>query len=612
MSNESSKPKPIVPEIVGHETHPDEVIHVPKGSSRARFLMTFLLVVMVLTTFSVSGPLMDVFTGKGSSTKAYLTWKAADGSARSMDYDDVQFAKRALAPLAPMLFPGAKNDPTDEQTATFILINQTAEEAGVRVTDTELAKWIQDQFKSSDNYRAYLSNYRLIGKDFESTVRKLLRVERYRDLISAPLGIADPAAIEKSWKGRHQEYTFDYVELPVANLVNEARTLAPKGDELKAWFDAQPEPAKDAYKTKPMVAAEILALSLEGDYSADKIFAKYPRPAGEDLEKLARDYHQGFGYMRMPAKLDPTKGQNQSNSLPFDDVKAQAMKEAPIYESLMLWHKDVTDRAAKGEKVDLAAEAQALGLTYRKQSTPLSADGWKELTVPFIGRRTIESLFVEDKAAPMTANTYLPAIQVDEKSFVLGYVTEIQPARIPAFTEIQDAVAISWADKKARDLAVERLEKVRDAFGTRPAAGDTVSPPFAPEADAEKFAAAVKAAGFEVKVRDWRDRQAPASGTDTPAETYLRNTTTLYTQKETSVVPAALSPDGTVAYLVRIGGLRDPDPSKISLNEFEQLARNQSYQDQFLFQRLQFGSREFLEQRFGADLKSWHKTEKPQ
>lgn len=612
MSNESSTPKPIVPEIVGHDTHPDDVIHVPKGSSKARFLMTFLLVVMVLTTFSVSGPLMDVFTGRNAAAKSYLTWKAGDGTARSMSYEDVQYTKRALAPLAPMLFAGAKNDPSDEQTATFILINQTAEEAGVRVTDAEVSKWIQDQFKTSDNYRAYLSNYRLVGKEFELTVRKLLRVERYRDLLAAPLGISDPVATEKSWKARHQEYNFDYVELPVATVVNDARAMAPKGDELKAWFDALPEPQKDAYKTKPMVAAEIVALSLEGDYSADKIFAKYPRPAGEDADKLARDYHQGFGYMRFPATLDPAKGQNQAKERPYDEVKDQALKEAPIYESLMLWHKDVTDRAAKGEKIDLAAEAQALGLTYRKQSSALNAQGWKDLTVPFIGRRTIESLFIEDKTAPMKANTFLPAIQVDEKSFVLAYVTDVQPARIPEFSEIQDAVSTAWADKKARDLAVERLEKVRDAFGTRPAAGDTVSPPFAPEADAEKFAAAVKAAGFEVKHRDWRDRQAAPSATDTPADTYLRNTTALYSMKETAVAPAALSADGTVAYLVRIGGLRDPDSSKIALNEFDQLARSQAYQDQFMFQRLQFGSREFLEQHFGADLKSWHKNEKPE
>jgi hypothetical protein len=55
MSHDKPKQSPSIPRSCA--PHPDEVIHVPKGSSKARFLMTFLLVILVLTTFSVTGPL---------------------------------------------------------------------------------------------------------------------------------------------------------------------------------------------------------------------------------------------------------------------------------------------------------------------------------------------------------------------------------------------------------------------------------------------------------------------------------------------------------------------------------------------------------------------------
>src|SRR5689334_9590859 len=41
--------------------HEDDVIIAPRGSKRGRFLMTFLLVILVLTTFSVSDQVLNVF-----------------------------------------------------------------------------------------------------------------------------------------------------------------------------------------------------------------------------------------------------------------------------------------------------------------------------------------------------------------------------------------------------------------------------------------------------------------------------------------------------------------------------------------------------------------------
>ena len=54
--------------------HEDDVVVVPKGSRKTLFLLTALLAMLVLTTFTVPGEVIDVFTGRTRS-KAWMSWK---------------------------------------------------------------------------------------------------------------------------------------------------------------------------------------------------------------------------------------------------------------------------------------------------------------------------------------------------------------------------------------------------------------------------------------------------------------------------------------------------------------------------------------------------------
>jgi hypothetical protein len=376
MSQDTTKNKPIDPEIVKPDAaHSDEVIHVPKGTNKARFVMTFLLVVLVLTTFTVTDPVLEFFGGKDSSSRDFMTWKTPAGEQKHVSYKSFIETKRAISFIMPIVFIGGDREPTDEQTASFIVMDESAAEAGIRITDDEMRKRIQEDFQTSDNYQAYCAQYRISQKELESSLRRGLRVERYRDLLAQSLTISDPKAIETTWKGRHQEFMYDYIELPVSALVEEARGMAPKGDELKAWFDALSEPEKESYKTKPERSAEVVGLSLEGTVAGDALLAKYPRPAGTDLEKEARDYYEGFGYARFPKPPTP---QDQTFAQPYETVKAQALIEAPIYHALSAWAAELQKRADAGETVDLATEAAALGLAYRKQADTQTQELWKE------------------------------------------------------------------------------------------------------------------------------------------------------------------------------------------------------------------------------------------
>ncbi len=601
MSHDTTKKKPIDPEIERTDAaHDDEVIHVPKGSNRARFVMTFLLVVMVLTTFTVGPEVIEVLGGRDRSSKDYMTWRSPSGATRHVSWKQFIETKRSLAFVLPFVFRSDKREPTDEQTAAFIALDGSAEESGVIYTDKELKEFITSQFPSSDVYQRYCASYRISPKEFEANLRRAMRVNRYRDFLSQARTVPDYATAETSWKGRHQEFRYDYVELPVATLVDEARTLAPRGDELKAWFDALSEPEKAKYKSTARVSAESVGLSLDGELFAAAILAKYPRPEGADLEALAREYHEGFGYVRFPKA--PTQ-QDQSRSVPFDTVKERALAEAPVYLGLMDWVADLKKREEAGETIDLAAEANALGLAYRRQTDPLTEEGWRSANEnSFIGRRTIEVAFDQLNAA----GKLWPAIAVDDKSFTYGRVLASVPERVPEFAEIEAQVATAWADKKARELAVARLEKLRDSFGTRPDPNDPNAPPFQPEADDAKFAEVAKEAGFVVQHREWQDRFSPPPADEPAGDKYIRSNVGLAALREHLVAKAELNREGTAACLVRVAGVRDPDVSRMKVNELNDAVQQKSYQDLLMFNLMESGSREFLERRFGVDLMSWH------
>ncbi|MBL8860301.1 MAG: hypothetical protein JNL28_17460 [Planctomycetes bacterium] len=605
MSQDTTKKKPIDPEIVRPDgAEDDDVIHVPKGASKTRFIMTFLVVILVLTTFTVGPEVLDVLGGRDRSSKAFMTWKSPDGLVKSVSEKSFLEHKRSIATVLRWAFPGADRDPSDEQTASFIAIDQSAAEAGIVISDDEVAKFIREVFQTTDNYRGYCQSYRISTKDFEGMIRRTLRVDRYRDLLAQSYSIPDPAAIEKAWKGRHQEFMYDYVELPVATLVEEARAQAPQGEALKAWFDALSDVEKDAYKLKPEVSAEVVGISLDGPFSGDAILAKFPRPADANLEAEALQYHTDFGYARFPKQ--PTR-ESPTFAQPFESVKEQALMEAPIYHGLKTWVDGLLARQTAGETIDLAAEASELGLLYRKQADVRNFDAWKEMNISFVGKRTLEVIFDMDKPA----GQLWPALSVDEKSFAYGRILESKPPRMPEFSEIEASVASVWADKEAKKIALARLESIRDAFGTRPDPADPMALPFQPQADEAKFAEAVTAAGLTVKRRDWRERMAPAPADEPPGEAYIRSNVGLTTMKENTVAKPEISRDGTTAYLVRVGGVRDPDLSKMKVDEFKQAAEQQVFQEQLTFIRLKIGSREFLESRFGVDLRSWHPEQSP-
>jgi hypothetical protein len=607
MSKDTQHHKPEDAHVEGHHGIEETIIVAPKGGSKVRFLMTFLLVLLLLTTFSVSDEVVACFTRSDSATKGYMSWNDPTDGTKHIRTADFITEKQILAKFWAIMQGRNDRDRNDEDTASFLVLSDLSEEAGVRVTDSDLKARIVKSFGSSDTYKAMLQAHRISPKEFEETLRRVLRVERYLAMLSEGLGTPDPTEVEKVWQGRHQEYAFDYIELPSANLTNDAAGLAPTGDALKAWFDALPDVDREKYKTLPQASAELAGISLEGDVKTDLLFAKYPRPADENAEEAARDFYAGFGYARYrktnfkPEEIKKIEDLNE----PFDSVKDIAARDARIYRSLSTWQADLVARETKGETIDFKAEAEKLGLVYYRGEKLESQADWEKLEGPCSGRYVVEAIF----STP--AGKFLPSVQVETKAFVLGRVLAKEEAAYPPFAELEPKVREAWVKKKAAELAVAKLEALRDKFGTRPDPTDASAPSFKPEADAEKFAAAAKEAGYEVKHRDYEEHYAKiVPDKMTPAEAYLRNASQLYVLKVDSVDRAGQSTDGAEAFLVRVAGVRDPDASKMSPAELQSISKQLSDQAMLTFRTSTFKNIEFLKERYGLDMESWRREKK--
>ncbi len=599
-ANENANPGEVHLDPKQQAEHQDDVIVAPRGTKRTRFLLTFLLVVLMLTTFMVGDQIVKVFGGEGSTRSSYMTWKAADGTQHTLSEPEFLIEKRKLEPIVWWLFPGVSGrEVTDEQVASFLILSDAADHAGIQATNKDIVKWVKEYFKSKEEYAAFPRRYNLTGREFEEVLRGAIRYRRYQALVTAPLAIPDPVAVEKRWKAQHQEYSADFVMLPVANLEEEARAAAPDAAALRAWYEALPENELAVYRTKEQAAAELTAFSLEGDFDTTRLFAKYPRPEGEDAEAAARDFHAGFSYA-LYRREKPEQGKDFRKD--FEESKDDALRHAPIYNSLLDWQKSMAERVEKGETVDFAAEAAELGLTYRNQIDPLTQEAWLALGVPWIGQYTLQRVFTPDQTTG-----FFPSIVVDAKGFVMGRVTQRIPPSLPDYSEVADAVLAGWAREHAKTLAIEKLEKVRDALGTRPDPTDTNAPPFRPEVDRDAFLKAVVDAGLKADRREWAEINVPVAPDAGADVQYFRQNPAIFTNKIGAVPKAELDRMGANAFLVRLDGVRDPDSSKITAKDMQTIGQAMTSQERNSFVQSGMLSRDALVKQYGLAMSRWEK-----
>jgi len=606
MTKDKALDAPVAAEVKPTTPDQDEIIHVPAGKKRGRFILLILLLVLILTTFTVSDSVVAFFTGQRGPGSTFMTYEHPLLGQRSLTGPQFALVRQSLYKMQSAT-GRARREPDLEDVAQVIVFDELAQAAGVEVTDQELNERILGIFGSDAGYRQTLKRYQLSDKIFRAEMRREMRSSRYLLLSITGLSVADPAEAERLWKTRHQEYAFDVVAQDVEAMKEEARKLLPANPELETWFKALPAFEQDKYKLAERAKAEVVYRTVGPGVKAEDLVAKYgPAIAQKDPEVRARDYYEGFRHVRFKnPDYKPSQGSFDIEALyqKYEDVKEQAIVESEIYDCMNAWIADMQARGDTNLPVDMLAEAQGFRFGFLNDGTMRPRAEWETSPLPGAGRYVADALFRED----YLPGKVHPAVVVEANHLVVVRLVERELARIPDFAEIAAKVGEEWVTKKAADLALAKLEGLRDKFGTRPGENDPAALTWRPEASSEAFAAAIAEAGMKVEHRDFQERFTPLKPGETPSplNTFLQQSMTLYTLKENTVAKAEAARDGKTAYLVRIAGVRDGDPARMTPLEYESFSQQAVTQGMQEFGTRLTGTREYMKQRFKLHLSSW-------
>lgn len=563
---------------------PDEILHTPTRH-RARWIMGILLLILILTTFTVGDEIRKLATGEGR-TSAYVHWNRQGLGVQSVTYEEWQACLRSLNKTMSILGIPVEDKDAKERAARHVIVGALAQDAGVTVTDEELAHFILGKFGVTSVYGMALERFRCSSTEFETTLRQELAIERYITLMAGAWNTPDVAEIEAAWKKQHQEYAFDYISLPVESMLDQARKTPITDEELHAYFDALPQPKKDSYKTKEKLAAELAGFPYEGS-TPDALFAKFPKPTDEaEIEKQAKAYFDNFAMKRFQGKA-------------YEEVKDRARSEALVQGSLQTWLTEMRSREERGLAVNLGADGTVLGLAQQHMPAALEQSEWlANKPAPWMGPQTAGLLF--NNATDTVAGKLYPKVIVDEGGFTILQVYEKREAAIPPFEELADRLREEMVQKRARDFALVRFEALRNQFGTRPETEPgKPAPVWMPEVEEPQFYDVAKTAGFEPKLRDYQERIPPSTGTPAaPVDLFAQRQPGLYTSKAGTVLPAATDAEGKNAYLLRVRGARDPDPARMKPNEFASVSSSAKQAGMTEFHQKNF-SLNALQSRYG-------------
>ena len=616
MSKDARGTPSIDPEKQAHE-HDDDVIVVPKGSSRTRFLMTAILALMVLTTFTVSREVVDVLTGSGKAKNAYMKWTRPDGTIETMKQMDFLLVRQNLSRVEQILSGGRNSkEKTDAQVARQIILDALAQDAGIDVPDSELRDILKG-FGTADVYRQTLSHFRTTTSEFEDALRSMLRVARYEQLLGAAAAIPDPKEVLDRWKTSHKEYQLDAIELSTAGFADEAAAACPKGDELKAWFEALPDPEKATYRQQleAKTAAEFAWFSLDTVSKTERLLQKYPRPSTENADEVAKTwYESNKDLLYRKPEVAAGKAKTPEDYQPFDTVQDSARTAGIAYQSLLDWVNDMRAREQKGETVEFPTEAMAIGLAYRREEVAHTRAEWKTAAMAWSGQAVLAATF----SPTAQVGKVLDAV-VDAKGIFIGRVLEKQDSRMPAFEEFQDKVRDGWIAKKKGELALAKLEALRAKFPAAPEGADATAQQAGPkdpanlpvvEPDAQKFKAAAQELGLDVKTEEWFDAGASfKNGMPTPFILYQRQAAQSLGETIGGIAKPSLAADKSSAWMVRIAASREPDVSKLTPQDYQTAQQITAFQSRSELFEKTFGSDDYLKQRYGLELEAWRRKD---
>src|SRR5690349_2932167 len=340
--------------------HDDDVIVVPKGTSKLRFLFLLGLTIFILVIFTVGDELIGSIGKQAQNTDLVTwdgpvigkrTWSAAEFMAEKVKEDDYR------------RFLQVRDNFDDEDFAAELLVDELAKQSGIEVSKGELSKVVYEglkdvcpPFQNRQFYTMYLKQAGISPLRFEGVLSRKLRALHFKEMISAGAPVPDTISIETAWKKRHPQVAFDLIELEHAKFDAEAKAQQPDDAGMKAWYDASENKHSMflADFLPETMGAELIAYRFGAENTAAGLLERFPQPADKDLEQLARDYYNQYSSVRFVRETPLPEGSPEAvgkdrliNS--YEEVAELARKESLILAAFRDWVADVKPRKHAGE-----------------------------------------------------------------------------------------------------------------------------------------------------------------------------------------------------------------------------------------------------------------------
>ncbi|MEM9800508.1 MAG: hypothetical protein AAGA20_09280 [Planctomycetota bacterium] len=609
MSQKSQKASE-VPEGTTDE-HEDDLIVVPKGQSRLRYIATIGLVLFLLVIFVVADTFQSSLTGGGgASDPVYLTWEdPVDGQPNQVNQSEFVATNKLLSMMTQLraYYPDSllygerdprqrlRQDPQEEDVASFLVFEDMADDAGVEIGQEELIDRLRQLFGDAQGLNLAAAQTRMPPAQLEDSIRRVMRVSKLKSLLMGAVVVPDADAVVTTWQEQHPKYKFQVVTAKRDDLVDQARTEIPGDDVLLEWFRERPMFEQQRLYTEVKVVPEVayVPLTADGNFDWTPLLEAYPSPEGIDLDEQARNYHRQVRASRFrvpPEETSEDDADEADDPTPpkafyeFEDVEEQVRYEAPIHAAVGAFLTDLQDRAAEGEEIDLAAEAERVGLTYEKGAEG-GATRAELAETPVWGAQDIAGQLVF--AQP---GAFVTRVVVGENAMTVARAVSKVDREEPPFEEIREEVADLWAQDRGKELAVDALDTMRQVLAEKPE--DVELADWRPVVDVAQMEQLAKDAGYAFYDRPWLERNEQPSGANAtvlPVDRFLSTRAELFEMEPGQTAPPVASFDGSEAYLVRLEGEQEPDPGDIDAQTLFQMRAQTRGED-----RREFGAKVFL------------------
>lgn len=580
------------PEVV--DADGDELIHVPTGQSRLRYLATIGLVLFLLIIFVVADLFQTTLTGgSGREDRVAVSWEdpvsGEPTSVMSSEFDRTLQFLSVLASTGRGYYPPSaafrdieaegplrRVDVTDEDAAAFLVWEDLADDAGIAIANDEHKDFLKGVFGTNDNLRQFARNAGLTVMSLSQGIRRVQRVVKLQNLILRTQRIPDSAAAVAQWQEDFPDFKFEVVSVKAADFVTQAKDSVPSDEELKAWFAERPAFERQRLFTQPRVVYEAAYVDLSEGAAFDgaALLAAFPAAEGTDVEQLTRSYYdlnQRLRFMKPveePEEGDAEEGDEPQEPKPapkaepfdFEEVEDRARTESGLYAALGALLTELQDAQTAGEEFDFIARADELGLaTDRGSDEGITRS--EILEVPGWGSR-----YISGQLSFAAEGTFVPRVVISENAMTIARaVTKIE-AQEPPFEDIREEVVEMWAKDRASELAKETLDGLRETLVARPEGVEVADWTPVIEKDALRQRAAEAQYAYY-------DRPALGRGEmpedQRPADRFIQTQSTIYDLEDGQVGPAIVSADKETAYLVRLDAKSDKPVQEIDVASYE-------------------------------------------